>query len=107
MEGQSSLCFMAIKRVKVHTDLADLRLSHNDVVNNDSWPPSSVATLAPMEDEMSAANGIAGDVFAYETDRHSPLLPEDPVLVLEVMGKHWRVVTHLDVYQCRYMYMSI
>ena len=80
MEGQSSY-----------------RPSHDDVVNNDSGPPPSVVTLAPMEDKMTAANGIAGNILASETDRHSPLLPEDPVFVLQAVGKHWWVVTHLDV----------
>ena len=77
----------------------------DDVVNNDSGPPPSVVTLASMEDKMTKANGIAGDVLAPETDCHSPLLPEDPVFVLQVVGKHWRVVTHLDVYKRRYMYI--
>ena len=38
-----------------------------DVMNNDSGLPPSVVTLAPMEDKMTAANGIAGDVLALET----------------------------------------
>ena len=44
-----------------------------DVVNNDSGLLPSVVTLAPMEDKMTAANGIAGDVLALETVRRSSL----------------------------------
>lgn len=49
-----------------------------------------------MEDKMAASNWIAGDVLSPEADGHRPLLPEDPLPVLNVVGKHWRVVANLQ-----------
>ena len=41
-----------------------------------------------------------------EADGHGPLLPKDPLLVLNIVGKHWRVVANLDEVQYMYMYIS-
>ena len=48
-----------------------------------------------MEDDMAAANGGDSKVLAPELGHSGELLPEGPVLVLNILGKHWWVVTHL------------
>ena len=48
-----------------------------------------------MEDEVTAANRVAGHVLAPEADGHGPLLPEDPISVLNEVSKHRRMVANL------------
>ena len=60
----------------------------------DSLAPR-VVTLCAMEDNMAAANGGHCEVLAPELGHSGELLPESPILVFNVLGKHWRVVTHL------------
>ena len=79
------------------TDLIYPRLSHDDVVNDDSGSPPSVVTLASVEDEMAAAHRVAGNVLPPEADGHGPFLPEDPLPVLNIMSKHRRMVANLHI----------
>ena len=65
-------------------------------MNNDGGSPPCVVALASMEDQVTAANGVAGHVLASEADGHGPFLPEDPILMLNVMSKHWRMVANLE-----------
>ena len=65
-------------------------------MNDNSWSPPCVVTLASMEDKVAAAHRVAGNVLAPEANGHRPLLPEDPLLMFKVVGKHWRVVANLD-----------
>jgi hypothetical protein len=71
-------------------------------MNNDSGSPPRVVALASVEDEVTAAHGVAGHVLAPEADGHSPLLPEDPLSVLNEVSKHWRMMANLYMY----VYMS-
>ena len=64
-------------------------------MNNDGGSPPCVVALASMEDEVTAANGIAGHILAPEADGHGPLLPEDPVSMLNVVSEHRRMVANL------------
>ena len=65
-------------------------------MNNDGGSPPCVVALASMEDEVTAANGVAGHVLAPEADGHGPLLPEDPIPMLNEVSKHWRMVANLE-----------
>ena len=76
-------------------------------MNDDSWSPPCVVTLASVEDKVAAANRVAGDIFAPEADGHGPLLPKDPLLVLNIVGKHWRVVANLDEVHTVYVHVHI
>ena len=64
-------------------------------MNDDGRSAPRVVALAPMEDKVATANRVAGNILAPEADGHGPLLPKDPLLVLNKVSKHWRVVTDL------------
>lgn len=64
-------------------------------MNDDSGSPPCVVTLASVKDKVAAAYGVAGNVLSPEADGHGPLLPENPLPVLNVVRKHWRVVANL------------
>lgn len=64
-------------------------------MNSDDGLAPRVMALGPMEDNMAAANGSHCKVLAPELGHGCELLPKRPVLVFNVLGKHWRVVTNL------------
>ena len=65
-------------------------------MNNDGGSPPCVVALASMEDEVTAANRVAGHVLTPEADGHGPLLPEDPISMLNEVSKHRRMVANLE-----------
>ena len=62
---------------------------------NDGLSPRVVA-LGLVKDDMTATNRIAGEVFASELGGGRELLPEGPILVLNVLSEHRWVMTHLQ-----------
>ena len=80
------------------TDLIYPRLSHDDVVNDDSGSPPGVVTLASVEDKMAAAHRVTGNILPPKADGHGPLLPEDPLPVLNIVSKHRRMVANLYIH---------
>ena len=71
-------------------------LSHNDVMNDNGGPSPCIVTLTAMEDKVAAPHRVAGYILAPEADCHGPLLPEDPLPMLHIVGKHWGMVANLE-----------
>lgn len=73
----------------------DPQLSDNDVVDgSDDFAPGVVASSA-MENQVGVSSGVDGQVLPSELGGHRILLPQSPLPVLHMHGKHRRVVAHL------------
>lgn len=77
-------------------DLVYPQASHDNVMNGDDSLAPGIVTLGAVEDNMAAANGSHCEVLATKLGGSCELLPEGPILVLNVLGKHRRMVTHLQ-----------
>ena len=76
-------------------DLVYPQAPHDDIMNGDNRLAPGIVTLGAVEDNMAAANGSYCEVLATKLGGSCELLPEGPILVLNVLGKHRRMVTHL------------
>ena len=56
-----------------------------------------IVTPGLVNDDMAAAQRVAHQVLAPKLGGHCVLLPEAPLLMLHVHGKHRRVVTNLCI----------
>lgn len=68
---------------------------HDDIVHGDNSLPPCVVALGAMKNNMAATYRGNCKILASELGYSCELLPERPIFVLYVLGKHWRVVTHL------------
>ena len=88
------------------THLVYPQLAHDDIMDCGGHFGPSVMTLTTIYDHMAAAKGIADEILASKLRGYSILLPEDPVLVLHMHGKHWGMMAHL-VSKCISVHMCV